>query len=128
MPSRSPLALHQHFADLPDPRVERTKRHQLLDILTIAVCAVIGGADSWVDIELYGRSKEGWLRTFLSLPHGIPSHDTFSRVFARLDPSACEARFLRWVQAVMPRTADEVVAIDGKVLRGSHEQGAEQDP
>ena len=79
-------SLREHFATLPDPRVERTRRHELLDIITIAICAVICGADSWVDVELFGRSKETWLRTFLALPGGIPSHDTFGRVFAALDP------------------------------------------
>src|SRR5436190_16686327 len=70
------------FDDLPDPRIDRTKQHHLLDIVTIAICAVLSGADSFVEIATYGRAKEGWLRTFLTLPHGIPSHDTFGRVFA----------------------------------------------
>ena len=93
MPPARPSLL-VHFADLPDPRVERTKRHQLIDIIAIALCAVICGADSWVDVELFGRSKEAWLRRFLALPNGIPSHDTFGRVFARLDPDAFERCFL----------------------------------
>ncbi|MGD9895045.1 MAG: ISAs1 family transposase [Dehalococcoidia bacterium] len=118
------LSLRDHFASLPDPRIERSKRHSLLDILTIALCAVLCGADSWVDVELFGRAKEGWLRTFLALPNGIPSHDTFGRVFARLDPQQFERCFLGWVQAVMRRTSGEVVAVDGKVLRRSHDQRA----
>ena len=77
--------LDQHFGDLTDPRVERTKLHQLVDILVIAICAVIGGADNWEDVEAFGKAKQEWFQTFLELPNGIPSHDTFTRVFARLD-------------------------------------------
>ena len=75
-----------YFRDLEDPRIERCKRHQLMDIITIAICASICGADSWVHVELFGRSKEEWFLTFLDLPNGIPSHDTFGHVFSRLDP------------------------------------------
>jgi predicted transposase YbfD/YdcC len=117
-------SLWEHFATLPDPRVERTRRHELLDIITIAVCAVICGADSWVDVELFGRSKERWLRTFLVLPGGIPSHDTFGRVFAALDPRQFEGCFLSWVRAVARRTRGEVIALDGKTLRRSHDRAA----
>jgi predicted transposase YbfD/YdcC len=113
-----------HFAALEDPRLERTRRHALLDILTIALCAVICGADSWVEVELFGRSEEAWLRTFLELPGGIPSHDTFGRVFARLDPRQFERCFLEWVHALVRHTDGEVVAVDGKTLRRSHERGA----
>jgi len=116
--------LRDHFAALPDPRIERTKRHQLLDIVTIAICAVLGGADSWVDVELFGQAKVAWLRTFLALPNGIPSHDTFGRVFAALDPRAFEQCFLAWVRAVVTHTAGEVVALDGKTLRRSPDRGA----
>jgi predicted transposase YbfD/YdcC len=119
-------SLRAHFAAVPDPRIERTKRHQLLDILTIAICAVICGADSWVDVELFGQAKLTWLRTFLPLPHGIPSHDTFGRVFAALDPQQFEQCFLSWVRAVVTHTAGEVVALDGKTLRRSHDRGAGQ--
>jgi predicted transposase YbfD/YdcC len=117
-------SLWEHFASLSDPRVERTKQHGLLDIITIAVCAVICGADSWVDVELFGRSKESWLRTFLALPNGIPSHDTFGRVFAALDPQQFEGCFLSWVRGVARRTRGEVVALDGKTLRRSHDRAA----
>jgi predicted transposase YbfD/YdcC len=118
--------LRDHFAALPDPRIDRTKRHQLLDIVTIAICAVLCGADSWVDVELFGQAKLEWLRTFLALPNGIPSHDTFGRVFAALDPQQFEQCFLGWVRAVMTHTAGEVVALDGKTLRRSHDRGAGQ--
>lgn len=124
MAEHARLLIHRHFDTLPDPRIERTKRHQLLDIITITVCAVLSGADSWVDVELYGQAKHDWLASFLALPNGIPSHDTFGRVFARLDPDAFEGCFLTWVAAVLPRTAGEVIAVDGKVVRRSHDRGA----
>lgn len=111
------------FADLPDPRVERSKRHALLDIVTIALCAVICGADSWVEIAQFGQAKEAWLRSFLALPNGIPCHDTFGRVFARLDPEAFERCFLAWIQAVVGAPGAQVVAVDGKTLRRSHDRG-----
>ncbi len=113
-----------YFANLPDPRIERRKRHQLLDIIAIAICAVIAGADGWTDVEEFGRAKETWFRTFLALPHGIPSHDTFGRVFARLDPEAFQATFLKWVQAVNELTQGQIVAVDGKTLRRSHDRAA----
>ena len=121
-------SVRAHFAAVPDPRIERTKRHQLLDIITIAICAVLCGADSWVDVEVFGQAKLTWLRTFLALPHGIPSHDTFGRVFAALDPQQFEQCFLGWVQAVVRQTKGEVVALDGKTLRRSHDRGAGQAP
>jgi predicted transposase YbfD/YdcC len=118
------LWMHRCFADLPDPRIERTKRHQLLDIITIAVCAVMSGADSWVEVEEYGRARHAWLASFLALPNGIPSHDTFGRVFARIDPLAFERCFVGWVRALIPELQGEVVALDGKVVRGSRDRGA----
>ena len=120
-----PLAvagLRTHFGSLSDPRVERARRHDLLDIIAIAVCAVLCGADSWVDVEAFGRAKAAWLRTFLALPNGIPSHDTFGRVFAALDPAAFEAAFLGWVRTLVTATDGAVVAIDGKTLRRSHDR------
>src|SRR5918911_1783897 len=100
------------FAGLADPRETRRCAHQLIDILVIAVCAVIACAESWEDIALYGRSKQAWLKTFLALPNGIPSHDTFRRVFMLIDPDAFEGGFTRWVQAWAHGFKREVVAVD----------------
>ena len=125
MESAAFLPLTQHFAALDDPRVERTKLHRLLDIVVIALCAVIAGAESWDDIALFGQTKADWLRQFLALPNGIPSHDTFNRVFAALDPDQFRAGFQSWVQAVaetLPLQAIQVIAIDGKTVRGSHDR------
>jgi hypothetical protein len=112
----------EHFSDLEDPRIERTKHHQLLDIIAIAIGGVICGADSWVDLELFGRSKEGWLKRFLSLPNGIPSHDTFGQMVACLDPERFAQCFTRWVKAVSQQTQGQVIAIDGKALRRFHDR------
>jgi predicted transposase YbfD/YdcC len=112
----------EYFAELDDPRIDRTKRHNLLDIVTIAICGTICGADSWVDIELFGKCKEEWFKTFLELPNGIPSHDTFGDVFARLDPEQFQRCFIGWVQAIAQVTQGEVVAIDGKTVRRSHDR------
>lgn len=116
-------AIENHFSDLTDPRIERTKLHKLLDILVIAMCALIAGADNWEDVEEFGKARLGWFRTFLELPNGIPSHDTFTRVFARLDPEQFQACFLRWMKAVSEVVGGQVIAIDGKVLRRSHDKG-----
>lgn len=115
--------LEEHFGDLPDPRIDRTKLHKLLDILAIAICAVIAGADNWEDIEEFGKARLDWFRTFLELPNGIPSHDTFTRVFARLDPEPFQACFLGWMNAVAEVIGGQVIAMDGKVLRRSHDKG-----
>ena len=112
----------EYFAALEDPRVDRTKRHKLLDIVTITICGTICGADNWVDIELFGNCKEEWFKSFLELPNGIPSHDTFGDVFARLDPEQFQHCFIEWVQAVAHLTQGEVVAIDGKTVRRSHDR------
>lgn len=122
MPTPAAAPIHEYFATVTDPRVDRTKRHLLMDILVMAICAVICGADSWVEMEAYGRAKEQWLRQFLPLPNGIPSHDTFARVLARLNPEELQQCFLRWMQAVSEVTAGEVVAIDGKTLRRSFDR------
>ena len=115
-------SIGQHFADLEDPRVERTKRHKLLDILVIAICAVICGADDWVAIQEFGEAKLDWFKEFLDLPNGIPSHDTFGRVFARLDPDQFHSCFMNWIMAASELTKGQVIAIDGKTLRRSHDK------
>lgn len=114
--------LHDHFRDLPDPRAAPAKRHQLLDIITLAICAVIGGADTWVEVALFGTRKEAWRRSFLALPNGIPSHDTFGRVFAALDPVPFETAFLGWARTLAAPKDGELIAIDGKTLRRSHDR------
>lgn len=113
----------KHFANLEDPRIDRTKRHSLLDILVIAICAVICGADNWEEVQLFGEAKEAWFKTFLELPNGIPSHDTFWRVFARLDPQQFQESFVKWISSMAEVTQGQVIAIDGKSLRRSHDRG-----
>lgn len=114
------VSLLSHFANLEDPRDNRGKAHLLLDIIVITICAVISGAESWEDIELFGKSKQEWLGTFLGIPKGIPCDDTFARVFARLDPQELQNSFLSWVKAVSEMLSGEVVAIDRKTLRHSY--------
>ena len=109
-----PSSIAAHFRRVPDPRVRRTRRHALEDILVITLCAVICGADDWVAIADFGHAKRKWFRGFLVLPHGIPSHDTFGRVFAALDPEAFRAAFLAWVATVADLLPGDVIAIDGK--------------
>jgi predicted transposase YbfD/YdcC len=116
------LSFAHHFADLTDPRIDRSRLHELLDIVAVAICAVVAGAESWDDIEDFGLAKRDWLRTFLALPNGIPSHDTFRRVFERLDPDEFQRRFLRWIEALHEATERQVVAIDGKTLRRSFDR------
>ena len=121
---RQGASIMDHFQDLADPRIERSKRHQLLDIIAIAISAVICGADSWVYVEMFGKSKEEWFRTFLGLPNGIPSHDTFGDVFSRLDPEQFQRCFMEWTQGVAELFPGEVVAIDGKTVRRSQDKRA----
>ena len=98
------LSLAHYFADLTDPRIDRSRLHELLDIVAIAICAVVAGADSWDDIEDFGNAKIAWLGTFLELPNGIPSHDTFRRLFERLDPAEFQKGFLGWIEALHEAT------------------------
>lgn len=121
MESPLPLTLLSVLECVPDPRFPSWHRHKLADVLTIALCAVISGADSWVEVADWGQEKAEWLQTFLELPAGIPSHDTFSRLFRMLDPAALEAVLLGWVRATLPPVAPgAVIAVDGKTLRRSH--------
>jgi predicted transposase YbfD/YdcC len=118
-----PLSILHHFAALEDPRVARTREHTLLDMVAIALCGVVCGANNWSAIALWGRANHEWLLTFLPLPGGIPSHDTFGRVFALLDPEAFAACFTGWMAAVCQRLGLKQVAIDGKAVRRSHDRG-----
>ena len=113
-------SIGDYFSDLTEPR-ESNKRHKLIDIITIALCAVICGADTWEEIEEFGLAKAEWFETFLELPHGIPAHDTFARIFAIMDPNEFQHAFLAWVKAIQAVTKG-VVAIDGKTLRRSHDK------
>jgi predicted transposase YbfD/YdcC len=115
-------ALLEHFGELADPRIDRHKEHKLIDVLVIAICAILCGANDWVAVETFGKAKRAWFTRFLDLAHGIPSHDTFGRVFAVLSPEALQACFLRWIQAVARVTEGQVVAIDGKTLRRSYDR------
>jgi predicted transposase YbfD/YdcC len=121
-PARRINSITKFFGTLPDPRVERTRAHQLLDIVTIAILAVIAGAQGWDDIETYGKAREALLREFLDLPGGIPSDDTFRRVFIRLDPKAFGACFTAWMHELVGSTKGKLVAIDGKTLRRSFDR------
>ena len=112
------------FATLEDPRCPVNRRHRLSDMIVLAIAAVLAGADGWQDVERFGRSKEAWFRQFLALPVGIPSHDTFARVFALLDAQAFEACFRSWVAAICALIPGEIIAVDGKTLRRSHDRNA----
>lgn len=123
MDERETGSIAAHFGMLDDPRVERTKRHSLLAIITIALCGVISGAATWVEIEELGHARVDWFTTVLDLPHGIPSHDTFGRVFGALDPVSFEGCFRSWVGCMVAAMEPQVIALDGKALRGAHDAG-----
>lgn len=118
MQTRQIISLEESFAKIQDPRIDRTKLHKLRDIIIIAICAVICGAETWEDIERFGKDKIEWLKSILDLSNGIPSHDTFGRVFARIDPQEFEQSFFDWASS-LAGTIHGVVAIDGKTLRRS---------
>lgn len=126
MNSSPGASIQECFADLPDPRMEAKTRHKLLDIITITICAVLCGADTWVDVEAYGNAKRQWFETFLELPNGIPSHDTFGRVFSLVSSTDLEACFANWVRTVARVMKGEVVAIDGKTLRRSYDSASDK--
>ncbi|MDQ3252542.1 MAG: ISAs1 family transposase [Acidobacteriota bacterium] len=117
-------ALAEYFAALPDPRIERCRRHKLIDIVTIAICSALCGGEGFTDMEEFGHARQEWLATFLELPQGIPSHDTFGRVFARLSPVGFEACFARWVNVSVKKLSGEVVSLDGKRARHSYDKAA----
>ena len=118
----------EHFRTLEDPRIERTKKHLLLDILVIALCTLLTGGEGFQDMALFGKSKQAWLQTFLALPHGIPSHDTFGRVCARLNPQRFQQCFLSWTQAVAQLTQGALVSLDGKTVRASFDRATASSP
>jgi len=115
------------FGDMPDPRLDRKRLHDLGDIMAIAIMAVISGAESWVDMEEFGLAHHDWLHTFLSLPNGIPSHDTFNRVFSLIDPKEFEKRFVLWVEGISNKIRGHI-AIDGKVIKGSGSKKKAKNP
>lgn len=120
-PEKPQASIAEHFTELDDPR-RFNKRHKLLDILVIAICAAIAGADGWEHVELFAETNEDWLRGFLELPHGIPTRHTFSRVFAALDAEQFQSCFVQWIQAVDRVTEGQIIAADGKALRRSHDR------
>lgn len=124
MSEKITATIQEHFGDVEDPRRTYLNEHPLINILTIALCAIIAGAEGWTDVENFGKQKAAWLGQFLNLQNGIPSHDTFGRVFARLDPQSFRQSFLSWVQAVFEVTEGQVIALDGKTLRRSHDKAA----
>ncbi|MCP4459917.1 MAG: ISAs1 family transposase [Cytophagales bacterium] len=117
-------SIADHFSKLTDPRIDRKKKHKLIDIFVIAICAIICGANDWVAIESFGKAKYKWLKTFLELPNGIPSHDTFGRVFSLVSPSEFQNCFVNWVRAAFEVSKGELIAIDGKKLRRSHDRSS----
>jgi predicted transposase YbfD/YdcC len=121
-------SLIDHFQTLEDPRIERTKKHTLLDLLVIALCTLLTGGEGFQDMELFGKSKQAWLQTFLALPHGIPSHDTFGRVFARLNPQRFQACFLSWTRAVAQLTQGALISLDGKTVKASFDRATAASP
>lgn len=123
MTNKIDASIQAHFGTIDDPRRTYLNDHPLINIITIALCAVIAGAEGWTDIERFGQQKQAWLSGFLDLKKGIPSHDTFGRVFARIDPEQFRQSFLAWVQAVFAVTGEQVIAVDGKQLRRSHDTG-----
>lgn len=123
MDDEAKISLEIYFGDLPDPRVTGRCDHKLLDIIIVAICAVLSGAETWDEVELFGQEREDWLKQFLELPNGIPSHDTFRRVFSLLDARLFQERFIGWVEQTFQVKRDQVIAIDGKSVRGSQDQG-----
>jgi len=122
-PAPATHSLVDHLSGIPDPRIDRTRRHELLDILVIAICTLLCGGEGFNDMEDFGKAKEEWLRTFLKLPNGIPTHDTFNRLFAALVPERFLECFLTWTQSIRQSVGEEIVAMDGKALRRAMKKG-----
>ena len=122
------ITLLDHFTNLTDPRIDRSKEHKLIDIVASAICGMLCGADNWVAMEQYGNAKEEWLKQFLELPNGIPSHDTISRVFGRIDPKEFEQCFRDWVKTISELIPGEIISIDGKTVRHSGSKAKNQKP
>lgn len=119
-----PRSIVEFLSDIEDPRRNNAnKRHEFIDIMVIALCGMLSSADDWVSIALYGRTKKDWFAKYLSLPNGIASHDTFNRVFSNIDPDQFMNCFLNWIGAIRPMLGREVVAVDGKTVRRSHDGG-----
>jgi predicted transposase YbfD/YdcC len=121
---RPKVSLVEHFSVLTDPRLDRRKRHKLLEIVVVAICGILGGADDWVSIELFGNEKIDWFKQFLDLPNGIPSHDTFGRVFGLISPDEFQSCFTRWIHGVAEITRGQIIPMDGKTLRRSHDRSS----
>ena len=115
-------SIAEHFNDIKDIRIERGKKHKLIDIITISICAVVCGADGWIDIEMYGIARKKWLEKFLELPNGIPSHDTFAKVFSQISPDEFNKSFLSWIKGISKITEGEIIAFDGKQSRNSGDE------
>jgi predicted transposase YbfD/YdcC len=128
MPVPIKTSIVEHFRDLEDPRIDRAKKHYLLDILVMALCTLLTGGEGFQDMELFGKSKLSWLQTFLALPHGIPSHDTFGRVFARLNPQRFQECFLSWTQAIAQLTEGALVSLDGNTVKASFDRATASSP
>lgn len=124
MPPQDRVDIAGHFAELGDPRQRQNREHKFIDILIITICAAICGADDWVAVEQFGAAKRSWFETILELPSGIPSHDTFWRVFRHLDPERFQACFMNWMASIQSLTAGEIIAVDGKQLRRSQDAAA----
>ncbi len=126
--SEKPLAsISERFGDIHDPRVQGRCDYPLVEVITIAICAVIAGANGWIDVETFGKSKEAWLKQFLKLEKGIPSHDTFGDVFRMIDAKEFQRSFMRWIEGVFTVTKGQVIAIDGKTARRSHDRSIGKD-
>jgi hypothetical protein len=122
MDAQANVEIRRAFLNMPDPR-RNNSRHCFVSVITLALFAIVCGSDDWVQVELYGRAKFDWIKTFLDLPHGIPSHDTFSRIFARINPDAFESCFRTWMGSLVKGSGGKLVAIEGKSLRRSFQHG-----